>query len=202
MSFFRYPALVVALLLLSACDQNQLNSQSPNIDALKKEISELRKIINSVKSESDMNYILLKMRQEKFDDTIFDPSEGSGYGKLETVSGNFLVALREVTPYLDGVKVKLDFGNIQSATYNGFELKVEYSSRYPIYNDKDTVEEYNNKIATFKENLKTKSEKFTTVLRPGSWNITHMNLPGIKPDQFGHLKISMKTDQVSLRKSQ
>lgn len=201
MNFLRRLTMIAAIPLLSACDQNQLSSQSPNIDALKKEISELRKIINSVKSESDMNYILLKMRQEKFDDTIFDPAEGSGYGKLETVSGNFLVALREVTPYLDGVKVKLEFGNIQTATYNGFELKAEYGIRYPKYNDKDSAEEHNQKVAFYRDSLKTKSEKFTTILKPGSWNIAYMNLPGIKPDQFGHLKISMKTDQVSLIKN-
>jgi len=180
--------ILLITLLITGCDnsskksQNELNTK---IEALENKTEEL-----------DTEVILLKIKQDKFSSSSFDPADGKGYQRVDTTSGTFLISLQDVTPYLDGVKVNLHIGNIQYASYSGFKLKISYGKRYPKYDEKDTSEERRNKRELYSKSQREKEESFTKVLRPATWNTLTVFLPDIKPTEFGYMNVSMITNSV------
>lgn len=191
--FFRAMGSAPIVFALLACNQPQ-QAQIAEIAELKETVKRLEENITTLQVES----FSFKMRQEQYDNANFDPAEGKGYGKVETTSGYFLVSLQEVTPHLDGVKVKLHVGNSQFATYNGFTIVAEYGRRFPKYDKKIPLEERQKLLAAYEVAKRNKSETFTQVLRPGTWNVVYLTLADIKPENFGSLTLSIATSQVSL----
>lgn len=189
--------LPIALALL-ACNQPQQTSQqqnhSPEIAALNETVRVLQERLNQVEMEG----YSLKYRQEMYDNAEFDPARAKTYSKVETTSGFFLVSLEEVTPYLDGVRVKLHIGNAQLATYNGFQIVAEYGRRFPGFDPKRPREERLKLLTDYEATKREKSQTLTQVLRPGTWNTVYLVLPDIKPEIFGRLKLSIVTNQLSL----
>lgn len=191
-----------AALLLAACDQQGQAPVQPavtkaEVAAISDSLSDAQEKIRAIQND----LFVTKYRQERFDAVVMDPAEGKGYERIETTSGSFLISLQESTPHLDGVRVKLHIGNIQFATYNGFELKVEYSRRIGGFEKGRTLEEIKKINSEFVASKRTKTEKFTQPLRPGTWSVVYMNLPDIKPENFGRLEVSMSTDNVGLNVS-
>jgi len=183
-------SLIILLftLLATGCDNSSKNSQNAittKIEALEKKTEEL-----------DTDVFLVKMNQDKFSSTSFDPADGKGYQRVDTTSGTFLISLQDVTPHLDGVKVILHIGNIQYASYSGFKLKINYGKRYPKYDEKETSEERRNKRELYSKSKREKEESFTKVLRPATWNSVTVFLPDIKPTEFGYMNVSMITNTV------
>ena len=109
--------IMLIILFLNGCNQLKDDSKITNkqnaddITALEDRVSKL---------EGELFWTKLKL--EKFTKGVFDPLEGKGFQRVESTSGTFLISLQDVTPYLSGVKVKLDIGNILNASYSGFNL--------------------------------------------------------------------------------
>lgn len=182
--------LIILLITLVAtgCDNSSTKSQNEittKIEELEKKTEEL-----------DSDVFLVKMNQDKFSSASFDPADGKGYHRVDTKSGTFLISLQDVTPHLDGVKVNLHIGNIQYASYSGFNLKINYGKRYPKYDGMETSEERRNKRELYKKSKREKEESFTKVLRPATWNSVTVFLPDIRPTEFGYMNISMNTNTV------
>lgn len=148
-------------------------------------------------TELEWDLLSTKLQAEKFSSANFDPAEGKGYQRLDTSSGTLLVALSDVRPYLDGVKVKLELGNIQNASYSGFEISSEYSRRYPKY-IKDQPEQNKNNREEYESSKRKKEEKFTQLLKAGAWNTVEITLPDIKPSEFGKIELKVKMPIVRL----
>lgn len=178
----------ILLTLLCACDNSDKTYQTE----LKEKNEELDKKLSDLETE----VYLLKMNQDKFNTASFDPADGKGYQRIDATSGTFLVTLQEVVPHLDGVKVILNIGNIQYASYNGFKLKIDYGRRYPKYDAKDSNEESTNKRDLYRKSKREKEESFTKVLRPANWNTVTVFLPDIKPTDFGYMRLSLTVNSV------
>jgi hypothetical protein len=50
----------------------------------------------------------------------------------------------------------------------------------------------------WQKKLQETESSFTQELRPGTWNNVTLTLPGIPPEQFGHLELSFDTSQIKL----
>lgn len=141
---------------------------------------------------------------------IFDPME-KGFQRVDTEIGTFLVSLKNVQQYADGIKVTLSIGNIQSVTYTNIRISGKYGMRrpsYPIWSPNETKEdrasrhqEWNNARAKFRSSLKDFSVTLTEKIRPGNWNSSIIvTLPNIKSSDFGHLALSLEGSQVEMFK--
>ena len=138
-----------------------------------------------------------KNQTQKYSSATFDPTGGKAYQRVDTSSGTLLVALIDVKPHLDGVKVKIQLGNIQSAYYNGFSISSDYSKRYPKI-IKDQPEKNKKNREEYESSKRTKEEDFTQVLKPGSWNTIEISLPDINPTDFGSLEVKIRLSTVRL----
>jgi hypothetical protein len=194
MIFLRAIAFAPLVFVLVACDQSQQSNNAVEIAGLKETVKQLQESVSTLET----NAYLLKFQQHQYDSTSFDPAAGKGFGRVETTGGVFLVSLQEVNPHLDGVMVKLNVGNIQLATYNGFTIVAEYGRRFPAFNQKTASEENKKQWDAYNAASRKKTQAFTEVLRPGTWNVVYLTLPDIKPENFGNLTLSIQTNQVAL----
>jgi hypothetical protein len=119
-----------------------------------------------------------------------DPTELWGFRRIQTNNGSFLLSLKNVEPYLDGVRVTLHIGNPSAADYKGFTLEAQWGPRAP----KDTEA-----WLKWYDRLTKKEFSFTDTLSAGAWNEISFVLSPVPATQFGHLQVSMTTNIVSLR---
>ena len=190
MNKFIYISIFLATLLVG-CDK----TKSINATEMQEKIKTLEEDISKLQSET----FLLKMNQDEYKSAVFDPANGKSYQRIDTTSGTFLISIQDVSPHLDGVKIKLDIGNIQQGRYNNFKLKIKYGQRYPKYDPKQSSEERKKKLDEYERSERQKEESFPRELKEGSWNSVTVLLPDIKPNEFGRLEVSMTTSTISLR---
>ena len=153
------------------------------LELMKIEVKRLRERVSIL----DAKVAVLKTAQTLFDTAVLDPSS-KGYQRIDANCGFFLISLKEIKPYLDGCKVSLQIGNPSAVVYSGFVLKVKWGKRF------DEGQNYDE----WEKSLRQKEEKFTQDLKPGLWNKVEINVSPAKPEELGHLEISMKTDVVKL----
>jgi hypothetical protein len=133
----------------------------------------------------------LEYKASKDDSVELDTGTLDGpYLRLNSNNGTFLVSLTNIEKYLNGYKVILTIGNTSSATYRGFELTLKWSTTAPEGDINKWVEWYKAR--------KTKTEKYTQDLVPGSWNKVEMILLPARSDELGYLEVSMETNSISL----
>jgi len=127
----------------------------------------------------------------------FDPSEPkSGFDKVESTSGFFLVSLQNVQPYLDGQRVTLHVGNPLSVTYSGFKIKATWSTRMPKFDPTDR--QYSEKQRAWNAGKQQKEIALTQALRPGAWNTVSFVVAPAKAENFGYLEVGIETNQVRM----
>jgi hypothetical protein len=189
--------LIILLLatITSGCNyfSHSGGEQIAKVQEFETKVTELEKKV----TELEWDLLSTKLEAEKYNSANFDPAEGKGYQRLDTTSGTLLVSLSDVRPYLDGVKVKLELGNIQSASYSGFVISSEYSRRYPKF-IKDQPEQNKKNREEYESSKRKKEEKFTQLLKAGAWNTVEITLPDIKPNEFGKLELKVKMSTVRL----
>ena len=122
----------------------------------------------------------------------FDPTEAL-YQRVDSPTGfgSFAVSVRDISALGDGVRVKLDMGNLTTAAFTGVKLELKYRPRHPDYSDSD-------KVIAWQTALKTKSVTLPETLLAGHWNPVMVTLPGIAVSQFGYLEVSVETNMISL----
>jgi Protein of unknown function (DUF3251) len=151
---------------------SQIAAMKSQLDDLEKSMTGLRLDINSDKS--------------RYNSAIFDTSS-KGYQRIDTTSGFFLLSLKDIQPYADGYRLKLDVGNPSSATYSGFSIRVTWSKSL--------------QMAGYSEWEKAKHEKsvnYIEKLLPSSWNTVYLILTPAQRDDLGYIEISIETDVVEL----
>ena len=132
--------------------------------------------------------------RDRYKNATYDPAAGEGFSRLDTSVGSFAVSIQDVRPHADGVKVRLHVGNLTTVTIKGGTFKVKWGPRMPASEGEDWLTHYTD----WEKTLKEKEVKFTDELRPGTWNNVTLTLPGIRPEQFGYLELSMNTERISL----
>jgi hypothetical protein len=133
----------------------------------------------------------LQAASSPYKTATFDPGEPSGYGRVDTSGGTFLVSVVNVTPYLDGFRVTCHFGNPSTATFHGFKLHLKWG---PRFNSADKKTNW----LSWRAALREKDLSLADVLRPGAWNRVAFVVAPAKGDEFGHLEMSMDTSEISL----
>lgn len=114
---------------------------------------------------------------------------GQSYRQVKSSNGWFLVRVVKTEPYLNGYKVTFAIGNTSTARFGGFDLSVQWGTAEPPYSDK---------WSAWYHSLQSKDEHFPSDLFAGRWNEVEMILTPAKPNELGYLRLSMKTDVVSL----
>jgi hypothetical protein len=118
----------------------------------------------------------------------FTPSD-NGYQRVDSGLFTFAVSVQDVAPFADGVKVKINLGNVMYAGVSGVTLHITYGATKPADS---------NARATWWGDLKTKAVELPSTLAAGNWNPVFVVLPGIDPKHFGYLTISIETKSVFL----
>ena len=102
----------------------------------------------------------------------------------------------------------VEIGNPLLITFSGFSLNVDYGVRPPAYPSSDSGSQdaaANLKLLTYqidndawKKTLKHQAIPFTETLLPGKWTTVQFHLSPSKPEELGHVAISVKVDKISL----
>lgn len=110
-----------------------------------------------------------------------------GYSVAEMPVGSVLIAVRDVTAYANGVKIKLDIGNPTSATFPGLKLQVAWANAAPGSKNYDA------------DTFQKKEISIAGDIKPGLWNTEEIVLAPAKPDQLDYLSIKPSASTVVLR---
>jgi hypothetical protein len=152
-------------------------SDGPSTAALDQKIKALAERLQSAET------IVFSLNSEvsAHSDILLDPTSKS-FDRLDSNNGTFYVVLENVQPYVNGQKLTLRIGNPQSATFNGFELKLSWG-----------------KVDDPNYMKKRKTDKQTVDLRPGTWTRFEVPIaPATADDVQAGVTMSMTTNSLSL----
>lgn len=185
------PLAVIALLATGGCG---VLPEYKDIEALRTQLSSLEEQVSAqaivIGTQAEQLAELDGRRQGSAATyASLDPAGSGGYAKVDTSVAPLLVSFVGTLPNADGTKLELVVGNLTSARFSGGSITVAYAKRAP--ENADDVAQWNNSI-------KRTTHTFITPLLAGTWNKMAIPLPGIKPDELGHLVISMEVDTVYL----
>jgi hypothetical protein len=172
-------ALPLLLLALVGCNPAPSTSQAP--DDLEKRIRDLQAQVWK-----------LETTLSRHDSAIFDPAAEPAFQRLNSSMGTFAVSVNDIRAHADGARVRLDVGNLTTATYKGAVFSVKWGTRF----DSTTM-----KYLEWWETVRETKHKANIDLRPGAWNKVTLTLPGVPPEKLGYLELSMETDVISLHDS-
>lgn len=144
-------------------------SKSEEMDGLS-EIKEEIKRLNDESVENTLELFYIK-RATMPNPIVINLKESSGFCKINTEYGIFLVGVKETTPYLGGYKVKFKIGNITSAEFFDPKIKLKWNRSYEKYSQ---LAKEKKEIPCYKEwsaNAKEKEYSISKKLEPNTWNI-------------------------------
>ena len=162
----------------------------PKADALAAKVAGLEErleTVSKIANRADIGVSSLKSRHQEAE---IDPSDPK-FQRIDIDVGSFALSVADVTPFGDGVKVKMKLGNLTSASVSDVTLHLTYGPRLGESDD----------FTAWSEKLKSKDAAILTTLLPGSWNPVSVVLPGIEPKNFGYISISMDATTIALRKN-
>lgn len=176
-----------AVLLITACDpkmSGRISTLEVENEAGKVKIADLYKRLLG----AELKIWVLEATKNLYASATFDPAEATAYQRVDTIVGPLTISVDDVKPHADGVRVRLNVGNVTTAKFNGGLFKIKWGSRF----EKGT--NYREWLGTMRE----AEHKFTNDLSPGTWNKVTLTLPGVPPEKFGYLELSVETDQITL----
>jgi hypothetical protein len=154
------------------------SSPTPNVAQLEKELRDLRSRV-----------LDLEMKAQRNSFAELDTSKET-YQQVKSNNATFLMTFVKAEPYLNGYKVTLSIGNLTTATFNSFDLKLKWGAKEPEYSDK---------WIDWWHGLKTKEQHFTDDLVPGRWNRVEVALVPASANELGFLQVSIETNALTLR---
>lgn len=152
-----------------------------DVASLQAKVKELEDGLGSVQSE------LWSLEGEKRDTIALDVSSRA-HQRLDTDFGSFLVSIEDVSPYLNGQRLKLNVGNLSYVTYRGFTITAAWGKKFTA----------GMKFADWRPSRQEKEISFTDTLLPGRWNRVDLFLVPASAEQLGFVNITMKTSVVTL----
>jgi hypothetical protein len=168
---------------------------------LETEIDDLHSTLNSLSTDKistpDLDFLIelhddLESRISELESTktvVLDASS-KYYERIDTDMGFFFIRLLDVRQFLDGYKLVFNIGNPTSAIYRDFSLTIKWGKKYQSEEWKSVIE--------WMKSLQSKSESFTSDLKPGHWNKVEIIISPARPDELGYIEISMKTNEFGL----
>lgn len=168
-------------LILASCSflagcgySTQQQSQSDELSTIRQELDALKAEMEAVKknqAEHDLDNLI-----KDFDQVAYLRPGDSGYSTIRYDLGTLTVELADITPYANGSKVRLRFGNPLSSTVNGLKAKIEWGQT-------DENGSPNNVEA------KSKDVTFTESLQSGAWTTVSVVLDGVPPTDLGFVRV-------------
>lgn len=186
-------AVLTCLSLLTGCDGMGTDQAArTEIAALRSEVESLKSQLETQRQRAvDSNGRIQALElASKGEWAFLDPAGGTGYSMMQTSVAPLMVSFVDSSPVGDGTKVRLQVGNMTSATFSGVGLVISYNRRVP--QDVADLEKWN-------ADLRNSSADLTDSIYPGTWNTVSVSLPGIKPEELGYLAIKGKLNVISLR---
>lgn len=165
-------ASIAAIVLVNSL-QTKLSLQKLDIDLQKQKMTDLSRKLLELDSKGM---------------AILDPAQ-KGWSVSQT-EGIFYIQLTDVTPYLDGLKVKLTIGNPMVCTYEGLSLYVMYGPR---------MDNYYRYLEKNLSSMKLAPQiKIPNILKPGQSTNVEIIVPSIKPTEFGRLEVGVSPEKILL----
>lgn len=189
------------MLVIAACALATQGCQNSGPSLTAAELAQMRGDLAYLKSSQELQDNLhnaLLMRVEGLESagsarTVFLDPAGGGYQYLQTNVSPVVASFVDAVAQGDGTRIRLRIGNLSSATYSGIELGVTYNKRVPT--DPASVDAWN-------KAGKTITARDAGELPAGAWTIVTASLPGIKPDELGHVALKADFDTLRLRTPQ
>lgn len=175
MARFAHPALLLALMLSSACGPD------PALTELQESNSELQRTVHSLQAKlatlsDEVNELQIDNMMRSLEGVAFLSVGSDGYSTIETNLGRLTVSLENVRPYANGSKVTLVFGNTTYTTIDGVNAQLAYGS-------------VDDKGSPLLGSERSKELAFD-VIRPGSWKRVPVSLEGVPPAKLGYVRLS------------
>jgi hypothetical protein len=180
---------VATLLTIAACGAAENPATSGRVAAIHAELDSLKMALRLAEFRLDL------VALPRYETATFDPVASQGYSRIDSNVGPFLVSMNNIQSYGDGVRVAIEIGNLNSATYSGGRLAVTWGPRVPDFRGPET-----DSYADWQRKLRQDTISFTDVILPGAWNRVSFVLPGTNMADFGHIEIGISVDRLSLRR--
>jgi hypothetical protein len=190
-------ALCASVLLYGCAQPTGPGDQTAAIKSLESEVKMLSSYADTLAAQSANALQRIaaletsQQIQQSYTSAVLDPAQ-TIYLRLDANVGTFGVSLSDVHPFADGVKIRLNLGNLSSAAFGGATLQLKYGRRAPPYSDPD----FASKTQAWSKSLRNKQETVIARLLPGHWNPVQIVLPGIDAKDFGYLEVSMSTNMI------
>lgn len=167
-------ALVCGSLLLGCNSNTATQAQATQLVTIRQELDAVKAGLAEVKkkqAEHDIDNLL-----KDFDRIAYMRPGDSGYSTIRYDLGVLTIELADITPYANGSKVRLRFGNPLSSTVNGLKAKIEWGHA-------DENGSPNNNSA------KSKDVTFIESLPGGTWTTVTVVLDGVPPTDLGFVRV-------------
>jgi len=172
----KFGALSIAFLMVAtscddAGDETRDAALSKQLIELKTEVDGLRRDVETLRQESATTDAM-----KRLEEVAYLTPGAEGYSLVTTDLGRMTVSLADVQPYANGSRVKLNFGNLTSATITGAKATLEWGS----------VDE---KGMPQTASTRSREIRFTESLRAGAWTYVPVVLEGVPPSELGFVRI-------------
>lgn len=172
---------------VSAALQQKIDSQQRTIGDLQKQLANLDSQLNAQHTAEN---IRISNIESKVLSLWFDANYPSAtrlsvternYSVVKTAVGSLLFVVQDMTPYANGVKLKLKIGNPNAVNFDGIKINFSWG--------KDAKDALSN----------NKEVDVPTVFVSGAWTFQDVVLTPAKTNEMGYLSVSASTNQIGLR---
>jgi hypothetical protein len=196
-----YCLALVTLILVPSCDLPPNKSLSESVKKLQEQNESLSATVESLgKLVDDFWMRIVDLERASHRTVQLDPAARE-FERLDTSLGTLAVAIRDVQPFADGVRVLLAIGNLTSAALGKVEINAKWGRRMPTHKTEKSGIAYWKEYNLWAESLKQKTISLTHDLRPGHWNKVSLTLPDTPSQEFGYLEISIHSAAIALIES-
>lgn len=173
MKQFLLASCLISGALISGCNKEPA-SDTKKLAIIETELTSLKGEVEALK-EAKKNQDAVELLRSFETVAYLTPGE-SGYSAVHFDLGVLTVQLANVTPYANGSKVVLRFGNTLSSSINGLKATIEWGK----VTDKGLADN---------ETAKSKDVTLTETLRGGSWTSIPIVLEGVLPVDLGFIRV-------------
>lgn len=154
--------------------------QDAAIQDLAKSGEALKLELASIKVDTSFNTLMLNIQTASY--TAGLNLTDKSFSAVRTSLGLFLVSVQDVTPFANGVKLRLDVGNPQAMTYSGLKFRISWKT---ASNSSGPDE--------------TKEIDLPQRFLPGMWNRAELVISPAKADDLVDVRVSIDPNQVQLQ---
>lgn len=160
--------------------QQAVAEQDKVLDSLKRTSEALKAELASVKMDTSFNTLMVNLQSESY--TAVLSLTDRNYSIVQTGLGFFLLSVQDVTPFANGVKLKVDVGNPQAMTYSGLKFTVLWK-----------------KTGESNSPDQTKEIELPQRFVSGSWSRAELVISPAKVDEITNVRVSVSPNQVQLQ---